>query len=353
MFSSIPTNVTNLRKGNYVTRLLKRMFDYVDYPVIALYRGYGNRRNCIVQGHVYHAKSKIHENRRFSLWQNFIAIIQKYLHRPASNIELEIEINGKCFRTTSQKDGHFVFSIQNHALDVGWHEVSVKLLTPIVDQAGDIQVRNEILIQDSFPVGIISDIDDTVILSHSVYKLKKFYTLISKDGPGRAAVEGISKLYQNILRMHNPIQSPIFYVSSSEWNLYALILQFMTHNRFPKGILLLKALKTNLREIFQSGYGSHDHKIEKITSILEMYPDQEFFLFGDNGQHDASIYAQLVEQNGSQIRGVFIRKAHNRKYDEVDRILRKIAKSEIPSLQFEEVKEVQAFIDKNDLLKFN
>src|SRR5690606_10755403 len=57
----------------------------------------------------------------------------------------------------------------------------------------------------------------------------------------------------------------------------------------------------------KSGGGSHDHKQHKIRLLMNMFPEMEFYLFGDSGQQDPEIYEEMVQEFPGRIKSVFIR----------------------------------------------
>merc|ERR1711916_379608 len=76
---------------------------------------------------------------------------------------------------------------------------------------------------------VVTDIDDTILISHSTSLLKKLYLLLTKNHQRRKAFEGIEGLYHGLIDK----SSLLFYVSSSEWNLYDFLDDFMSFNGLP------------------------------------------------------------------------------------------------------------------------
>ena len=99
-------------------------------------------------------------------------------------------------------------------------------------------------------------------------------------------------------------------------------------------ILQLKDIKDSWKDFFKSGFGNHDHKRLKIERILKMYPDKQFILLGDNGQHDPYIYLKIAEDFPTQVKAIYIRAVKRSHRDEVNRELAKIDAKTLPSLQF-------------------
>lgn len=154
------------------------------------------------------------------------------------------------------------------------------------------------------PLGVISDIDDTILVSKATQMGEKLWLSISKNAYTRRPFPGISKFYKGLSQNG---KNPIFYVSSSDWNLNELIKDFLNFRDIPKGPLLLQDLHVNLKNIWKSGGGSHAHKGEKIEFIFNLYPHMQFILIGDSGQHDPELYAEAIKNHPGRVKAVYIR----------------------------------------------
>ncbi|MCP3732520.1 DUF2183 domain-containing protein [Sphingomonas sp. MG17] len=153
--------------------------------------------------------------------------------------------------------------------------------------------------------GIISDIDDTVVETGATNFVKNWRRVLVERPRDRLAVPGAASLYKMIARDHIDPARPFFYVSSSPWNLYGFITEFLERNAIPHGPMFLKDYGIDADKFIDSGHD--EHKLAAIETILAFYPQFRFLLIGDNGQRDVSIYAKAVADYGSRVAGVFIR----------------------------------------------
>jgi phosphatidate phosphatase APP1 len=95
--------------------------------------------------------------------------------------------------------------------------------------------------------------------------------------------------------------NPIFYLSSSPWNLYDMLEDFLDVHGFPPGPLFLKDWSPTV-------LGKHrDHKMGVIRRLLRTYEDLPFVLIGDSGEEDPEIYLQAVREHPGRMRAVYIR----------------------------------------------
>ncbi len=320
--------------GNWFKRWLKSRFRFVDYPFLLAYRGYGNASEMVVQGHVFRGMALSKPRRRHSAWKNFIALIKMFMVRTVPEANVEMKCGRQHFTTTTNTNGFFEFKVANPGLSKGWHTFNLKLMDELVEGQEEVKVRSEVLIEYDFEYGLISDIDDTFLVSHVTKFIRKLYVLLTKNAETRKPFKGVVEFYRKLSKGVEAPTNPFFYVSSSEWNLYDFLINFTRHHELPKGVLQLKEIKDSLMDFVRSGYGSHDHKRVKIEQIFKMYPEQSFILLGDNGQHDPNIYLNIAMAYPERVKAVYIRgvkRSHRKKADEV---LEKIEDMGIPVLQF-------------------
>ncbi|MEJ7625508.1 MAG: App1 family protein [Ferruginibacter sp.] len=99
--------------------------------------------------------------------------------------------------------------------------------------------------------------------------------------------------------------NPFFYVSSSPWNLYDLLVDYLDHNEIPAGPLLLRDFGLRSESFMNGDYLSH--KFKEISQIMETYPLLNFVLVGDSGEQDPSIYYEVVKKYPGRIISIYIR----------------------------------------------
>ncbi len=94
----------------------------------------------------------------------------------------------------------------------------------------------------------------------------------------------------------------MFYVSSSPWNLYDVIAEFLEAQGIPAGPLLLRDWDLGPSLLRNAAY-----KSGVIREILATYPSLPFILIGDSAQEDPEIYADVVGTHPGRILAVYIR----------------------------------------------
>jgi phosphatidate phosphatase APP1 len=146
--------------------------------------------------------------------------------------------------------------------------------------------------------GVISDIDDTVIMSGVTRKASMLLRLAVSSARTRKPFKGVAAFYRGLHAGTNPF----FYVSKSPWNLYEPLVEFFERQRLPMGPLLLRDYGRQM--IFARGTS---HKAVEIDRILGIYPELKFILIGDSGEHDPEIYSEVVRTHPDRVRAIYIR----------------------------------------------
>jgi phosphatidate phosphatase APP1 len=167
--------------------------------------------------------------------------------------------------------------------------------------------QGELLIPDkAAEYGVISDIDDTILHTGvtSFLKWRLLKNSLLTNAYSRIPLKGAPGFYQKLhLGRSGENKNPIFYLSNSPWNLYQYLKLFLDYNKFPKGPILLR----NFRGPFdRSLKPEKPHKQKEILNILKTYPDLNFILMGDSGEHDASIYTDIAVQYPDRILAIYL-----------------------------------------------
>jgi phosphatidate phosphatase APP1 len=143
----------------------------------------------------------------------------------------------------------------------------------------------------------------------------------------RVPFEGVAAFYLALRKgTVGRLYNPIFYVSSSPWNLYDLLIDFLRIHGIPLGPIFLRDVGLEPGRLVKS---SHlDHKMSQIRTILETHPQLPFLLIGDSGQEDPEIYRQVVAEYPGRIKAIYIRDVALEERDiAVNAIIKELASS--------------------------
>lgn len=222
---------------------------------------------------------------------------------------MEVEFQGKTIKVTTDEEGYFEIQLLLDGVEVleGWHPVRLRLLHDLLGKATEVVAQGEVYFPTPEPdYGIISDIDDTILVTGAMRLWEMLKVTFTQNAHTRIPFAGVSEFYEALRKGRDKIPSnPIFYVSSSPWNIYDFLKEFLVAHHIPKGPLMLRDLGLS-RDQFIAG--SHEvHKLKQINHILEVFGDLAFILIGDSGQKDPQIYFEVVKSHPGRILAVYIR----------------------------------------------
>ncbi|MEH6681275.1 MAG: phosphatase domain-containing protein [Sediminicola sp.] len=276
------------------------------------YRGYANDQGIILFGHVFKKNTPDQYSLEGRKLRYALSVLRLFNIRTLGNVEVTLRFKDIVLTTKTLDDGYFRFSVPySLPLESGWHSYSVS----VMHAAGELRAEGEFLKPYPGNYGLISDIDDTFLISHSNNFILKIYLLLTRNMNKRKFFDGVVEHYRLLGkagRKEGPDHNAFFYVSSSEWNLYNLIYGFTKIHDFPKAVLKLKNIKTGLGDFLFTGSGSHDHKFYKIKHLLEFYPLLRFVLLGDDSQQDPYIYERIIKIFPKTVVAVYIRQSGRR-----------------------------------------
>lgn len=288
---------------------------------LKVYHGYGHTHNLIVMGHVLGNKMAKRAAYNSSIWGNITHIIKLFRVEPLPAIKVRLKWRTQTITTTSAHDGFFKFEWQSDiSVEAGWHSITVEGLSAsgevMASQTGQLFVPH--ITQYAF----ISDIDDTVLISHSATIFKRLQVLFTKNPKTRETFPNVVSHYHLLAnaKVADGVLNPFFYVSSSEWNLYDDLNDFFTFQGLPKGVFLLNELK-KWYQLLKTGKTKHGGKLARIYRILQAFPAQKFVLLGDNSQHDPEIYLTVAQKFPTRIFAIYIKNVRVSNEEQTQKIL--------------------------------
>ena len=151
--------------------------------------------------------------------------------------------------------------------------------------------------------GVISDIDDTTMVTSVPRPLLAAWNTFVRHSSKRRAVPGMPAFYRRLRQAHP--EAPFVYLSTGAWNTAATLRAFLARNAYPPGPLLLTDWGPTMTGWFRSGQA---HKNASIELLMSWFPHVRWLLVGDDGQHDAGIYARAVDRRPDQVAAVAIRR---------------------------------------------
>ncbi|NAZ82638.1 DUF2183 domain-containing protein [Kineococcus sp. R8] len=152
-------------------------------------------------------------------------------------------------------------------------------------------------------LGLLSDIDDTVVVTRLPRPLIAAWNSFVIDERARVPVNGMAELYQQFVE-ENP-GSPVVYLSTGAWNAAPTLVRFLSRSGYPEGPLLLTDWGPTNTGWFRDGRA---HKRGSLARLVQELPQVTWLLVGDDGQHDPSIYAEFLAAAPERVAAVGIRR---------------------------------------------
>jgi phosphatidate phosphatase APP1 len=285
--------------------MLKRRLGLLDPFEILPYRGYGTTRELFLKGRVLERSGITLAGRDDAVWKNILNMARRFASDEVAGARMRASFDGLQVETTADVEGFFEVRFRlPEPLDdqAGWYQVELDLLSPPSPGGETVRATGEVLVPTGARFGVISDLDDTVVRSSATSVLKMAWIVLRNNAHTRLPFEGVAAFYRALqLGPNGRSSNPIFYVSSSPWNIYDMLEDFLNVHGVPPGPLFLKDWSPTV-------LGKHrDYKTGVIRHLLRTYQDLPFVLIGDSGEEDPEIYLQAVREHPGRIMVVYIR----------------------------------------------
>ena len=260
-------------------------------PAIIAYPGYGGegwvRILCRVLL-VNHGQEQDALYRDVRGWRSFTSIA-------LNHVDVTVTHNGQSHVVTADRGG-VVDAVVPFDLEPGWN--TLQLAT-----SGSEPVEASVfIVSPDCKVGVISDVDDTVMVTLLPRPMLAAWNAFVLDEHARRPVPGMAVLYERI-KNANP-DAPFIYLSTGAWNVAPTLSRFLSRNLYPHGPLLLTDWGPTHDRFFRSGRA---HKEENLRRLAEEFPHMRWILIGDDGQHDEEIYGEFAKEHPGNVAAVAIR----------------------------------------------
>ncbi|MGB1253123.1 MAG: App1 family protein [Candidatus Promineifilaceae bacterium] len=280
---------------------------------VRTYDWFGTADKLIVRGRALRHNGLRSPDDADGLWDNLLNSYRRFNSDEIRYAKLKVWAGDVVQEVVADDEGYFSAEIPHPTQTPtnGWQQVNVQLIEPFSAEIAQANVR---IAPANAQIGIISDVDDTILQTFATNLLKVAQLTFMQNAKMRLAFPGVATFYRALQAGASGDQdNPIFYVSSSPWNLYDLLTDFIKLHDIPAGPLCLRDLGIDEDKFITTGHGSH--KIEHIEQILTTYPELPFVLIGDSGQKDPEVYAKIARRFPDRILAIYIRDVTNGERD--------------------------------------
>ncbi len=254
-------------------------------------------------------------------WRNFLTV-------PVADAQVTVHLGGRRLRLRTDRGG-YLDEVVEADLPPGEHsitltvgpdvEVDEEALHEAAERVGDDTeggaelapaVAREhrgtarvVVVGPQPQLGLLSDIDDTVVVTRLPRPLLAAYNSFVLTEKARVPVNGMAEMYRQFVQ-ENP-GSPVLYLSTGAWNVAPTLTRFLRRSGYPEGPLLLTDWGPTNTGWFRDGSA---HKRGTLARLARELPQVTWLLVGDDGQHDPTLYAEFVAAAPERVAGVAIRR---------------------------------------------
>lgn len=274
---------------------------------IEVYNCYGNAYQLFIQGRMLYKKKFTIVKKDDKWFHNLYRRVRQIKSNDIPKTKIIATIKEQTFETLSDSEGYFEFSITlTQALTTGYENIELQ----IINNKHKHHTMATIVDYNSEGItGILSDFDDTVIISDITSWFSMARLIVFKNYKQRKIIAKMAEHYKKILSQ-NPSYAPsmLFFLSGSPQQLFHPIENFLTYHHFPKHLLFLKKIEGENQDPL---FDQFAYKVEKIERIMELYPNVKWIMFGDSGEKDKQIYSAITQKYPDKINAFYIRDVKN------------------------------------------
>ena len=222
-------------------------------------------------------------------WRSFATL-------PVADEVVVVDVGDRQHEARTDRGG-YIDVVVEASFEPGWRSVRLHR-----EGAAPVEAPVRVLAPD-MRLGVVSDIDDTVMVTALPRPLLAAWNTFVLDEHARSPVPGMAVLYERLVTAHP--DAPVFYLSTGAWNVAPTLTRFLSRNLYPPGPLLLTDWGPTTDRWFRSGQA---HKRATLERLAAEFPDVRWLLIGDDGQHDQEIYSEFAHAHPENVAAVAIRR---------------------------------------------
>ena len=262
---------------------------------------FGNSQKLLLEGRVIEKRENSPANESDGMFANFWRTMRLLVNDEETATKVDLSFNNQYLTGHTDDEGYFSFKVPLK------YSPEIKQLTVLLQTEG-LKLETECVLflsQPKIRVGIISDFDDTVVVSDVTDKTRLIVNVLTKNYKQREAVTGMAEYYKELLSSNSAQDSiPLFFVTGSPRQIQPVINRFLDYHHFQPRVVITKKLNGDNSDPL---FDQLKYKAEKIEIILSLLPDVSFYLIGDDGEKDPEVYREIQKLYPERVKEVWIR----------------------------------------------
>ncbi len=253
----------------------------------------------IIEGRVIRHEERAPIDAQDGKRRNLKRNLQLLINREVADVTVTATLGAAVGQGVTDAEGYYRIELpDSDAHAAGW--------LPVVVEARGHRGEGAVLgVAASATDGVISDIDDTLLVTGVTRKRSLLKNSLLRNPLQRQPVERMPQLLNRLVADAAAAGCCVFYLSGTPRQMHSSVQAFLQHQGFPPGVLITKRITNdstseNLRD--QRAY-----KLARIEEIFTRLPQLQFTLLGDDAEADPEIYAEIARRHPRRVRGIWIR----------------------------------------------
>ncbi len=272
--------------------------------MVETYCGYAGSGGAIVSGRVFWQPVLGTQGGRGTFRRDIADLARHFFRWGLAGKKVRVSLGGAEKTVETGAGGWFEARLEPRWLEAGRarHEARVDV------EDGRAQGRGVVFAatQGRSSFVVVSDIDDTVMVTGVGRTLVMLWRLFFTDARARVAFPGVAEFYRALqIGPGGDEHNPILYVSRGPWSIRPIVEQFFEDRGIPPGPIYLRDWGLSIQHPLP--HRAKDHKRVLIETMLDIHRDKPFVLLGDSGQEDAEIYVGLAEAWPGRVSAIYVR----------------------------------------------
>ncbi|MEO1060096.1 MAG: phosphatase domain-containing protein [Actinomycetota bacterium] len=273
---------------------------------IITYLAHGSTEEVVVRGRVLAGRPVAAATEHERLGPRVKRMASRFMTSELPGVCLMIRLGGDSVEVVTDEEGYFVGELSHLSLAPEPRRRS--LTVEVRGSWAHLRVHagepEAVIVAPDAERLLISDIDDTVLLTNATNRFRTVLTTLTGSAWTRSGFDGAAELYRGLVASPTDDELPCCYVSSSPWNLYDFLVAFLDRAGLPSGPIFLRDYGID-EDRFITG-DHHDHKSAAIDELLRVHA-APVVLSGDTGEHDPEIFRDVIRRHGDRVAGVLLR----------------------------------------------